>query len=61
MDLNELEIDVRYNSNKDKYVTINDNVYTVQEAYSIARKLFLASSEIFSYVDNEIERRLNEN
>ena len=52
MDLDELEIDVRYNYYKDEYITINGRVYSMLEAYKIAINLLNGSNEIFDCINH---------
>ena len=39
MNIQDLEIDIRYSSNKDTYIKINNDFYSKVEAYEIAKKL----------------------
>jgi len=54
MNLQDLEIDIRYSPNKDTYIKINNDFYSKVEAYEIARKLLLAGNEIMDLIDNSI-------
>jgi len=54
MNLQDLEIDIRYSPNKDTFIKINNDFYSKVEAYEIARKLLLAGNEIMDLIDNSI-------
>jgi hypothetical protein len=54
MNLQDLEIDIKYSPNLDTYIKINNDFYSKVEAYKIARMLLLAGNEIMDLIDNSI-------
>lgn len=54
MNIQDLEIDIRYSPNKDTYIKINNDFYSKVEAYEIAKKLLSASNEIMDLIDRDI-------
>ena len=51
MELKELEIDCSYNRNRDCFVKINEELYTIGEAYEIAKNLIESGIEILNNLD----------
>ena len=58
MNIQDLEIDIRYSSNLDTYIKINNDFYSKVEAYEIAKKLLSASNEILDLIDRDISDSL---
>ena len=53
------EFSIQYNESTDSYVTINNEVYSLKEAYDLARKYQEQSNEILQYLDRDIQRGLD--
>lgn len=58
MNIQDLEIDIRYSPNLDTYIKINNDFYSKVEAYEIAKKLLSASNEILDLIDRDISDSL---
>lgn len=58
MNIQDLEIDIRYSSNLDTYIKINNDFYSKVESYEIAKKLLSASNEILDLIDRDISDSL---
>ena len=54
----DLEINVSYNSRRDKWVSINGEFFDKDEAFDFAMMLLRASSEILESLDREITNNL---
>ena len=54
----DLEINVSYNSRRDKWVSINGEFFDKDEAFDFAMMLLRASSEILESLDMEITNNL---
>ena len=54
----DLEINVSYNPNRDKWVSINGEYFNKDEAFDFAMMLLRASSEILESLDRDITDNL---
>ena len=54
----DLEINVSYNPNRDKWVSINGEFFNKDEAFDFAMMLLRASSEILEKLDRDITDNL---
>ncbi len=54
----DLEINVSYNPNRDKWVSINGEFFNKDEAFDFAMMLLRASSEILESLDRDITDNL---
>ena len=56
--IRDLEINVSYNSNRDKMVSINGEYFNKDKAFDFAMMLLIASSEILESLDRDIKYNL---
>ena len=56
--IKDLEINVSYNPNRDKWVSINGEFFNKDEAFDFAMMLLRASSEILESLDRDITDNL---
>ena len=56
--IKDLEINVSYNSRRDKWVSINGEFFNKDEAFDFAMMLLRASSEILESLDRDITDNL---
>lgn len=51
--LKDLEIDLSYNRHKDSFMTINEELYTVEEAYELAKILLDGVNDILCRISSK--------
>lgn len=54
----DLEFNISYNSRRDKWVSINSELFNKDEAFDFAMMLLRASSEILESLDRDITHNL---
>lgn len=56
--IKDLEINISYNSSRDKWVSINGELFDKDEAFDFAMMLLMASQEILESLDRDIRDNL---